>query len=305
MELRHLRYFVAVAEDLHFTRAAKRLGIKQPPLSAQIRQLETEMGSPLFRRFGRGIEMTPAGKLFYEEARRILEQVDHAKQGAQRRARGEVGRMNVGFAGATYFHPTIIAILREFRARFPNVALSPTQGTSSMLNAQLEAGALDVAFVRTMPSTDAGVSADLLMDEELVVALPTGHRLAGMQSVPLSALAQENFVLCPRKLNVPLYDRFISACRRAGFIPIVGSEAPDVVSIVPLVAGGFGVSLVPRSLERVHLPGVVWLPLAGEGLSAPIRIAYRGERGNAAVRNFLAVARKVAGTTETKPEKGS
>jgi DNA-binding transcriptional LysR family regulator len=204
MELRHLRYFVAVAEELHFTRAAKRLGIKQPPLSAQIRQLETEMGAPLFRRFGRGIEMTPAGKLFYEEAKRILEQVDHAKQGAQRRARGEVGRMNVGFAGATYFNPTIIAILREFRSRFPNVALSPAQGTSAMLTAKLEAGGLDVAFVRTTPPHESGVAADLLMDEELVVALPTGHRLSGMQSVPLSALAQESFVVCPRKSNVPL-----------------------------------------------------------------------------------------------------
>ena len=132
MELRHLRYFVAVAEELNFTRAAKRLGINQPPLSLQIRQLEKEMGTPLFHRRARGIELTGAGKLLLEEARIILKQVERAKTGVQRRARGETGRINLGSVGGTYFHPLIPAIIREYRMHYPDVVLFPQASSTSL-----------------------------------------------------------------------------------------------------------------------------------------------------------------------------
>jgi DNA-binding transcriptional LysR family regulator len=148
MELRHLRYFVAVAEELNFTRAAKRLGINQPPLSLQIRQLETEMGTPLFIRRTRGVELTDAGKLLLEEARVILTQVEETQTGVRRHARGETGRINVGSSGGTYFHPLIPRIIREYRMRYPNVALFPQASNTPLLVARVRAGQVDVAFIR-------------------------------------------------------------------------------------------------------------------------------------------------------------
>src|SRR5580693_8158378 len=145
MELRHLRYFVAVAEELNFTRAAERLGINQPPLSLQIRQLEKEMGTPLFRRKARGVELTNAGKLMLEEARIILKQVEQTKIGVRRRGRGETGRVNVGSSGGTYFHPLIPAIIREFRMHYPDVMLFPAASSTSLLVARLRAGQIDAA----------------------------------------------------------------------------------------------------------------------------------------------------------------
>ena len=143
MELRHLRYFVTVAEELNFTRAAKRLGIKQPPLSLQIRQLEKEIGTPLFHRRARGIELTSAGKLLLEEARIILQQVERAKTGVRSRGRGETGRINLGSVGGTYFHPLIPAIIREYRMHYPDVVLFPQASSTSLVVARLRCGQID------------------------------------------------------------------------------------------------------------------------------------------------------------------
>src|ERR1700691_4711352 len=149
MELRHLRYFVAVAEELNFTRAAKRLGINQPGLSLQIRKLEKEMGSPLFHRGTRGVELTNAGKLMLEEARVILKQVEQANIGVRRRARGDTGRINIGSSGGTYFHPLVPAIIREYGVHYPNVVLFPQASNTALLIAQLHAGQIDIAVIRT------------------------------------------------------------------------------------------------------------------------------------------------------------
>jgi DNA-binding transcriptional LysR family regulator len=297
MELRHLRYFVAVAEELHFTRAAKRLGIRQPPLSAQIQQLEAEMGTALFRRLPRGVQLMPSGKLFLEEARRILEQLEQAKVGAQRGARGERGQMVVGFAGATYFDPTILSMISGYRSRYPEVVLLPDQRISRTLVARLEAGEVDVAFVR-YPSSEGGkLLIETLVDEDLMIALPGEHELAQQRSVSLASLAKEPFIQCSRKLNVPVFEEFIAACSRAGFTPILGPEAPDVVSIVPLVAAGFGVALVPRALSQIRIKGVAYRPLGGERLALPIRLAYRSDNDSPPVRNFVKLARRVAGAS--------
>jgi DNA-binding transcriptional LysR family regulator len=294
MNLRHLRYFIAVADELHITRAASRLGIKQPPLSAQIHKLEEEVGAPLFRRHSRGVTLTAAGRLFLDEARRIMDDLEQATQGAQRRAREEVGRINVGFAGATYFHPAIVSILREYRARFPGMVIDPLQMPSGMLISKMETGQVDVAFVRTFPSLkDSCIAFELLVDEDLVIALPAEHRMSACKTVPLSALAKEKFVLGPRRLNPHVYDQFLSACRCAGFRPSVESEVPDILSIIPLVAAGFGVSVVPRSVEQIRLPGVVYRPISGQGLTAAVRLAYRADKTGQAVRSFVAIARRL------------
>src|SRR5258706_14546644 len=238
MELRHLRYFVAVAEELNCTRAAERLAINQPPLSLQIRQLEKEMGTSLFRRLTRGVELTSAGKLMLEEARVILKQVEQAKTGARRRARGETGHIIVGSAGATYFHPLIPTIIREYGTKYPEIILAPVASNTSLLVARLRAGKIDAAFIRPPIGDSEGLTMVPVVDEDSVMILPRGHALGNSASAPLAALAEERFVLYPRALNPGTYDAVIAACRRAGFDPKLGQEGPQIVSVIPLVAAG-------------------------------------------------------------------
>ena len=292
MELRHLRYFVAVAEELNFTRAAKRLRISQPPLSLQIRQLEKEMGTPLFRRRARGIELTSAGKLLLEEAHIILKQVERTKTDVRRSGRGETGRINLGSVGGTYFHPLIPAIIREFRTHYPDVVLFPQASSTALLVARLCCGQIDIAFVRPPLRDDEGVVIEPLVDEPAVIALPTGHPLSRSISAPLRAFANETFILYPRELNPGNYNSFIAACHKAGFSPKLGQEAPQIVSTIPLVAAGLGVSIVPVSTSRILADSVVYLPIEGDAPRALIALAHRRDDFSPVVQNFIAVARR-------------
>jgi len=296
MELRHLRYFTAVAEERNFTRAAERLGIKQPPLSLQIRRLEKELGTPLFRRLTRGVELTGAGKLLLEQARAILGQVEQTKRDVKRRARGETGRINVGSSGATYFHPLVPTIIREYAKQYPDVVLAPEASNTAMLTARLQAGAVDVAFVRPPVDGCDDLLFEPLAEEDMVMILPTAHaRLFGnLTSAPLSILAKETFILWPRALNPHNYDAIIAACRHAGFEPMLGQPAPQIVSVIPLVAAGLGVSIAPRSISRIHADGVFYLSIDGNEPRSGISLAYRRDERSPAVRNFVAVARREA-----------
>jgi DNA-binding transcriptional LysR family regulator len=293
MELRHLRYFVAVAEELSFTRAAQGLGISQPPLSAQIRQLEKELGSQLLRRRARGVELTSAGKLLLEEARLILKQVETAKTSVRRRARAETGRLIVGSAGATYFHPLIPEIIREYGKRFPDIVLMPTASNTALLIARLRTGNVDIAFVRPPISDTSGLVLQPLVSEDSVVVLPKSHKLAGLASVALAELAREVFVMYPRELNPDSYDAIIVACRAAGFNPALGQEAPQIVAVIPLVAAGLGISIVPRSTTRILSHEVRYVPIKGHAPPAEIRLAYRRQDASQAAKDFVAVARRL------------
>ena len=296
LELRHLRYFVAVAEELNFTRAAQRLGINQPPLSFQIGQLEKELGTQLFRRRTRGVELTDAGKLLLEEARVILGQVETAKTGVQRRARGETGRLNIGSSGGIYFHPLIPAIIREYRMHYPDVVMFPQANSTCLLVARLLAGQIDVAFIRPPIAESEGLAIESLVDEPSVMVLPTGHPLSRSTSAPLRAFAQDTFILFPRYLNPAVYDSIIEAFKSAGFTPKLGQEAPQIVSTIPMVAAGLGVSIVPRSMSRILTDAVVYLPIDGEAPRALIALAHRRNDRSPAVRNFVAVARRAIET---------
>jgi DNA-binding transcriptional LysR family regulator len=300
MELRHLRYFVAVAEELHFTRAAERLGIKQPPLSLQIRHLEREMGTSLFRRETRGVKLTEAGALLLDEARRILDQVERTKTGVQSRARGETGHIHVGFAGATYVQRLVPGIIRAYRERYPGVVLTPEQSNTARLIAALQAGEIDVAFVRPPIIDGEGVALDPLIDEPMMIVLPEWHPHAGDPSMPLAALAPETFILFPRALGPGLHDSIIASCQRAGFSPKLGQEASQTVSIIHMVAAGFGVSIVPQSLEQIRVEGVVYLGIEGEAPRALVSLAYRRDDRSMIVRNLVALARQ---TAQSAPEK--
>ena len=291
MELRHLRYFIAVAETLSFSRAAKQLGIKQPPLSTQIRNLEKELGVQLFRRLPRNVELTDAGKLLLEEARIILKQVDSATTGVRRRARGETGRINIGSSGGTYFHPCVPEIISKYRSKYPKVVLAPEASSTALLIARLRAGQIDVAFVRPPVEDPEGLVIDLIVDEETTIVVPADHPVARAKTAPLSALAKDTFITYPRALNPGNYDSLIAACRAAGFTPKFGSEAPQLVSIVPLVAAGLGVSVVPRSIGRFCSGGVACVSIAGDAPRAKIALACRRDERSAAVKNFVAVAR--------------
>ena len=295
MELRHLRYFVVVAEERHFTRAAERLGIGQPPLSLQIQRLEREIGAQLFRRLSRGVELTEAGELLFDSARQILAQVERTCADVQRLARGEMGHLRVGFAGATYFQSLVPAIIREYRSHHPDVTVSPEQSNTPSLADGLLEGRVDVAFIRPPIVSSDELELELLVREDTVVVLPHTHPLARAgEPVPLSALATETFILFPRGIGAGLYDAVTGACERAGFIPRLGQEAPQITSIVPMVGAGFGVSIVPRSTSQIRTDEVVYLPIAGDAPKAPISLAWRRNDRSPVVRRFLTIARGMA-----------
>jgi DNA-binding transcriptional LysR family regulator len=293
MDLRHLRYFVAVAEERHFTRAAERLGIKQPPLSLQIKQLEQELGTPLFRRLTRGVELTEPGTLLLDEARQILEQVERTKANVQSRARGETGRIRVGFAGATYFNPRVPGLVQTYRRRYPGVVLSPVQGNTPDLVEAVQNGSVDVAFVRPPLGDRQAITVHPLVEETMRIVLPSNHPLARKRFVSLATLAQETIILPPRAISPGLYDSIIASCQRAGFSPMLKHEDQVMViaSIVHLVAAGFGISIVPHSFEHIRADGIVYVPIKGEAPRAPISLAVRKDNRSAVIRNFVALAR--------------
>jgi len=297
MDLRHLRYFVAVAEEGHVTRAAERLGMQQPPLSQQIKALEAELEVQLFRRKPRGVELTEAGESLLIDARRILDAVEAALAKARRTARGEQGRVAVGFTASAPFHPFVTRMIREFRAAHPLVAMPLEEsGTGELVDA-LRSERLDVAFVRSAVSEAEGVAFYDLLEEPMVVALPASHRLAraARRGLPLGALAGEAFVLYRRAAGPGLYDAIVAACRAAGFSPRVEQEAPRITATLNLVAAGLGVTLVPRSLAGLQAESLIYRPLAGEPrLAAPIRLACRTVDHAAAARRFVALVRREA-----------
>jgi DNA-binding transcriptional LysR family regulator len=302
MELRHLRYFVAVAEELHFGRAAERLGIKQPPLSLQIRQLERQLGTFLFHRLTRGVELTETGALLLDESRGILDQVERVKAGVQSRARGETGCIHLGFACATCFEPLVPGIIRAYRERYPSVLVSPEQSNTPLLAAGLRRGEIDVAFVRPPLSDGDGLAVEPLVEEPMLIVLPQWHPRAGDRSVPLAALAPETLILFPRTIGPGLHDAIIASCQRAGFTPKVGQEAPQISTTVHMVAAGFGVSIVPQSIARIRLEGVVYVRIEGEAPRAPISLAYRRDDRSPIVRNFVASARRHSRTAHQNAE---
>jgi DNA-binding transcriptional LysR family regulator len=296
MELRHLRYFVAVAEEGHVTRAAERLGIQQPPLSQQIRALEAELQVQLFRRKPRGVELTQAGEAFFAEAQAILRQVDRAVTAARRTARGDAGRIGLGFTSSASFHPFVPQLIRDYREAHPGVALSLEESGTGELVAALLEERLDAAFVRSPIGPAEGIAVHSVLDEAMVAALPAGHALAAGPAIgklALADLAAETFILYRRPLGPGLYDAIIAACQRAGYSPIIGQEAPRMLATLSLVAAGLGVTLVPHSMRRLRVHGVVYRALDGDaGLVAPLNLAYRRGEASAATQRFIALVRR-------------
>ncbi len=264
MELRHLRYFVTVAHEGHITRAAEKLRMQQPPLSQQIRALEREVDATLFVRHPRGVTLTDAGRAFLKDAESILSEVEHAKLRARRTARGEVGRIAVGFTTSAPFHPLVARAMREFRLTRPDVSFVLEESSSGDMVSGLRDGRLDVAFIRSGLVDPEGITVHPLLHEDTVVAFPAKHPLSKRPALALKELAEEMFILYRRPDGRGLYDVIIAACSEAGFSPHIAQEAPRIVSTLNLVAAGLGITIVPASLSRLPLEGVVYRPLKGK-----------------------------------------
>ena len=306
IETRLLRYFVAVAEFGHLTRAAERLGIRQPPLSQQIRLLERQLGVTLFQRQPRGMALTESGAAFLAEARGILQRMDEAVAHVRGIAAGERGRIAIGFTGSAAFHPFVPSVLRSFRQSSPGVTLVLEESSSSELIQALEAERLDAAFIRAPSLSLPGLVAEAVLEERMLAALPTAHPRAphgrgGRQPLPLAALRHETFILYRRHSGAGLYDGILSACRAAGFSPFIGQEAPRMLSTLSLVAAGLGISVVPVSMRRLNLEGVAYRALEPmPELVAPIHLAYRTGPLPETLCRFLAEIR-CAGTDAIPP----
>ncbi|MGO6722323.1 LysR family transcriptional regulator [Rhizobium ruizarguesonis] len=289
MELRHLRYFLAVAEEGNFTRAAGKLGIGQPPLSQQIRDLEREVGAALFHRVPHGAELTAAGTAFLGEAKASLAAAEKAKLVAQSANRGETGRLSLGFTASSAFNPVVSTTIRRFRARWPEVQLSLTEMNTLALMQKLERGELDAAFMRPGLDDPAGIRLRRLPDEPMVIALPASHPLARRSELPLAALADEPFILFPRLVGLSLYDDVVLACRKAGFELTVAQEAPQISSVVNLVAADLGVSIVPASISQIKLEGVAYRPIEGPPAVARLALAILKTHRSPVTENLISL----------------
>jgi DNA-binding transcriptional LysR family regulator len=290
MELRHIRYFLAVAEERHFTRAAAKVGIGQPPLSQQIKDLEAEIGTPLFRRLAHGAELTAAGEAFLEGVREMPAIAVRAARAAQRASRGETGSLRVGFTTSAAFNPVVPAAIRAFRRAYADVDLTLEEAITTRLVAGLEGGSLDAVFLRPHAAGSEGFQVRLLSEEPMLVALPASHPITAQQEVDLATLSEETFLLFPRPFGPMLYDIIIGACRAAGFEPVIGQMAPQIALILILVAAELGVSIVPASMSQLQIVGVTYRPIAGQAPMARLALACRRGATSPVVRNFVARA---------------
>jgi len=303
MEMRQIRYFVAVAEEGHITRAAERLGMQQPPLSNQIKAIERELDVQLFRRKPRGVELTDAGRAFLKNARSMLSQLEQAFETTRRAARGEQGQLCVGVTSTAPFHPLVPRAIRAFREACPMVNLTLEECLSNESVERLRDERMDAAFIRTSLSDRDGLVVNSLLQEPMVVALPSTHALAGGEretAISFQRLANETFILYGPP-GTGMYDATIAACHAAGFNPHVGNlgastqQAPRIGSTLSLVAAGLGISFVPSSLQRLNIDGVVYRPLKGAAQpKAVLSLASRRGEPSAVVKQFINLVRKTA-----------
>jgi DNA-binding transcriptional LysR family regulator len=276
MELRHLRYFIAVAEELHFGRAAQVLGISQPPLSQQIQALEQEVGARLFERTNRRVELSEAGRLFLHEARQVLAQVDKAADVARRAQLGELGELKIGFTSSAPFNSSIPQAIFAFRQAFPAVHLNLQEMSSTEVAESLVDESIQVGLMRPLPLPDS-LSVIELMREPLVAVLNAGHPLVegSERGLHLAQLAQEPFVFFPRTYGSGLYAQLLNLARDAGFSPHFAQEAGEAMTIIGLVAAGLGVSVLPASYQRIRIDGVVYRTLLDQEAVTAVWLVQR------------------------------
>ena len=294
MELRHIRYFLAVAEEGNFTRAAEKLGIAQPPLSQQIRDLEREVGVQLFHRVPHGAELTSAGQAFMERVIVLPGVAREAAEAARRAARGETGTLNLGFTGASLLNPTVSRLIRTFRRDHPDVSFKLEEGNSVELREDLLNGTLDIAILRPNHDDPKTIVTYPLSSETLIAAIPTSRDPEpGSDDIDLLKLRNEPLVLTPRHIGLSLHDSAIAACRRAGFEPILGQSAPQITSIMSMVSAEQGISLVPECMRQLALDNVSYKHLKKLPMKATIATAILRGNPSPTAAAFIALARSI------------
>jgi DNA-binding transcriptional LysR family regulator len=287
MELRHLKYFVAVAEEMHFGRAAEKLHIAQPPLSQQIMNLEEELGVKLFDRTKRSIQLTDAGVYFLKEAQQVLLRVEQAAETARRISRGQAGRLMVGFVGSVV-HTFLPEGLRLFRERFPDVELVLQELNTADQVEALHAKRIDVGFLY-LGAQDPLLASRQLYQAPLMVVLPNKHALAGRKSIDIRELAREPFIANTRSTEPIVRDAFISLCHSAGFSPKIEQEAGQVQTVLGLVASGLGACLLPDFIKNIRRPGVQYIPLSGSPPRVKLALVWRNGNSSTLVKSFVNV----------------
>ncbi|WP_455811123.1 LysR substrate-binding domain-containing protein [Pseudomonas graminis] len=277
MELRHLRYFIAVAEELHFGRAALRLNISQPPLSQQIQILEHEIGARLFARTNRSVQLTAAGQQFLQDARLVLQQVDQAADKAARLHRGDEGEIRIGFTSSAPFITAVSDALFSFRQRFPAVHIQMQEINTRQQLAPLGDGRLDLGVMRNtiLPET---LDHQLLLREPMYALVHRAHRLAGRERISLSDLAQEPFVFFDPQVGTALYGEILGLLSRYEIQPNIAQEVGEAMTIIGLVSTGLGVSILPASFRRVRLSDVVWIPLVEQDARSEVWLVWSKQR---------------------------
>ncbi|MGL5942427.1 MAG: LysR family transcriptional regulator [Waterburya sp.] len=289
MELRHLKYFVAVAEELHFGRAAAKVQITQPVISDQIRRLEAELGVKLFFRTKRTVELTEPGKIFFKEAKQILQRVEKAVSIVQKADRGELGSLIIGYTGPALY-TLLPKIIRSFRDRYPQVELVLKEICTNEQVEALNAADIEVGFLH--PPVDGDFEFISIMTEKMVLALPENHPLATLTKVPISKLSDQSFILFPQQEGPHLYSRILLLCQQAGFCPKVVQEVTPQPTMIGLVAAGIGVSFVSESLQNLNRPGVVYRELDVVTPELELVAAWKKDKVSPVLQKFLQIVRK-------------
>jgi DNA-binding transcriptional LysR family regulator len=291
LELRHLRYFVAVAEELHFSRAAKRLHIAQPPLSQQIRNLERYIGHPLFARNSRTVTLTQAGETLLERSRYLLRRLEDDLETVRRVGRGEIGTLTVGFIGSAML-TVLPALIGSYRKRFTKVDLRLRELTTSSLVEAIRQGAVDLGFLRDAGPTE-GLVVEKVLAERFVVAVAKKHPLASRQKISLVELKGEPLILFARELGPLAWDKTIALCETSGIRPTIVQDAPEWLTVLRLVSSGLGFSIAPACVATIQTPGVICRELTKCPISTNIELARRNDHLNPIMDAFLTEARKM------------
>ncbi|MBD2340347.1 LysR family transcriptional regulator [Calothrix sp. FACHB-156] len=291
MELRHLRYFIAVAEELHFSKAAERLHIAQPPLSQQIQQLEAELGVELFhRKTKRQVQLTEAGKIFLQEAYGLLLQLETAIALTQRIGRGQTGQLRIGFTSLVIYE-LLPLILRQFREQFPQVELVLRELTTSQQEQAIRDSVIHVGFAHP-PLEDDTLSYQSIHQQTLVVALPSNHSLAQTENIQVQELENEPLIMFPRYLAPGLYDLIMSLFRQRNIKPQITQEAVQMQTIIGLVSAGMGVAITPSSLQNLQRSGVSYHPLREQAPVIETAVIWQQSTLTPLVENFLQFTQK-------------
>lgn len=292
MELRNLRYFCAVVREGHFGRAAASLGIAQPPLTRQIQKLERDLGVSLLHRTQKKFEVTQAGRLLLERARRLLDSADQAEADVRRAGDGEMGRLTVGFVHSNAF--TILPpVVARFRAAYPAVELEMRETLHTTLVSSLEAGSIDVGLLRP-PLSSRALQVVTLIREPFLALVPVGHRLASRRATLLRQFADEPFVMYSRAGSPLIHSRVMDMCLRAGFAPRIAQYADQIHTVAGFVDAGIGVAVAPSTVTSFNMPGLRTLQIADKPAPLPMAMAWRTGNAFGLIRNFARIAREAA-----------